>query len=252
MKKNKSNLILNLRKKLKRKHSIGSWIQIPSPSLAEIFGSQGYDWTAVDMEHGPISLESLTDLFRAIENGGSLPFTRVFDLNLENCRRILDAGAAGLIFPQIKNANQLKNLILGCQYPPAGNRGVGFSRANRFGQNFKKQIKNFKPFMVAMIENKEAIQNLDKILQVEGLDAIFIGPYDLSASINVLAKFKSKKFQNILKQILIKSKKYKIPCGIHLVTPDKLDLKKKIKDGYKFIAYSMDTVILREGIKYPK
>ena len=166
---------------------------------------------------------------------------------MERCLKVLEAGAQGIIIPQIKNSKELENIIKHCSYPPLGKRGIGFSRSNLYGKELNKKVKIFQPYFVAMIENKEAIKNLDKILKTKGLDAIFIGPYDLSASINKLGDFKSKKFLKILKHILQISKKNKIPCGLHLVEPNKINLSKAVKNGYKFIAFSIDTVFLAKA-----
>jgi len=245
-------LLKKLRQKIKKKYSLGSWIQIPDSTIAEIFGSSGYDWIALDLEHGAISINQIPDLARAIELGNSLAFARVPGLRLDEVTRILDAGISGLIFPKIESATVLKNLIYTCNLPPHGGRGVGYSRANMFGRNFKTYSKGlFKPFIVAQIESTKAVTNIDSILKVKGLDAIFIGPYDLSASLGVTGNFNSKKFKDIIATIIYKSKKAKIPYGIHLIKSDKKILKEYIKKGFKIIAYSVDSVILNEGIKYP-
>ena len=245
-------LLKKLRQKIKKKYSLGSWIQIPNTSIAEIFGSSGYDWIALDLEHGAISIDQIPDLARAIELGNSLAFARVSNLQLEEVNRILDTGISGLIFPKIESATVLKNLIYTCTLPPHGCRGVGYSRANMFGRNFNVYSKGlFKPFIIAQIESIKGVDNLDSILKVKGLDAIFIGPYDLSASLKVMGNFNSKKFKETITKIIYKSKRAKIPYGIHLIKSDEKDLKKLIKKGFKIIACSTDSVILNEGIKYP-
>jgi len=249
---NKISYLKKLRKKIKSKYSIGSWMQIPNSSIAEILGSLGYDWVTIDMEHGAISIDQLPDLCRAIELGSTLPFVRVSDLNLEESKRILDSGISGLIFPKIETAKSLEKLINACTFPPYGNRGVGYSRANMFGKDLNNYLKkNNNPFIVAMIESIEGVNKLDSILKVKGLDAIFIGPYDLSASMNLTGKFNDKKFKKTISIILNKCKKAKVACGIHIVKPDKSQVKIKIRQGFKFLAYSMDSVILGHGAKYP-
>ena len=136
-----------------------------------------------------------------INKSNKVPLVRLASTDSKDSIKIIEAGASGIIIPQVKNVAHVKKIIDACNYPPLGSRGIGFSRANRFGKGLNFHIKKFKPIIVAMIETKSAVENLDKILQLDGLDAIFIGPYDLSASYNITGKFKSKKFQNILKQI---------------------------------------------------
>jgi len=242
-----------IREKLaKGGYSIGTWIQIPHASIAEIMGQAGYDWVAVDMEHGSISNSQLPDLFRALELGNTLPLVRLAEGEAKDCKQALDSGAGGLIIPMVENAKQLENIICSALWPPSGKRGVGFSRANLFGKNFdnyEKEAQN--PMIIAMIEHINAIDELDNILNVERLDAILIGPYDLSASMDLTAKFDDPKFIEAMQTIKSKSDKAKIPCGIHIVDPDKDELLKKINDGYRFIPYSLDSVVLSKYITNP-
>jgi 2-dehydro-3-deoxyglucarate aldolase len=235
-----------IREKLKkRKITIGSWIQIPDSNVAEIMGNSGYDWVAVDLEHGNIAPTKLPDLFRSLELGNTLPIARVAFPLIKDCKLALDAGAIGLIIPMIKNGKQLADLIENSLYPPNGKRGVGFCRANLYGRNFEDNMKlGLKPLIIPQIENTDAINNLDNILENKNIDAILIGPYDLSASLGCTGKFDDKKFKNALETIKNKCSEYNVPAGIHIVEPCIKKLKQGIKDGFKFIAYSIDSVFI--------
>jgi 2-dehydro-3-deoxyglucarate aldolase len=243
---NRLEAIKTIRKNLANGgHSIGSWMQIPHPSIAEIMGQSGYDWVAVDMEHGAISLHQLPDLFRALELGGTLPLVRLAHSHPKDCKQALDAGAGGVIVPMVERAELLEKVRNSVRWPPAGERGVAFSRANLFGKYFDKYFEEAQqPLLIAMIEHVNAVETLDDILQVEGLDAILIGPYDLSASLGLTAQFDDHRFIEIIKIIKSKSVKEKIPCGIHVVYPSEVELQQRIEDNYRFIAYSMDSVFL--------
>ena len=145
----------------------------------------------------------------------------------------------------IENADQLKCIRDACCWPPAGKRGVGFSRANLFGKYFDSYSKEAQsPILVAMIENIEAVDYLEEILQVDGLDAILIGPYDLSASMALTGKFDHPDFIDVLDKVLSLSAAENIPCGIHIINPLVDELKLRIEEGCKFIAYSIDSVFL--------
>ena len=232
---------------LENSGSIGSWIQIPSPSIAEIMGSCGYDWVAIDMEHGSISVQELPNLCRALELGGTLPLVRVAQGYPKDCKQALDAGAGGIIVPMIESANQLREIQNFCCWPPSGTRGVGFSRANLFGQTFNQYILEAQsPLLVAMIETYNALDNLEEILDVDGLDAIMVGPYDLSASLGLTGDFTHPKFLSVMNDILEICKNKSIPIGIHVVIPSIQELQQRISEGYRFIAYSIDSVFLRE------
>lgn len=233
-------------------HSIGSWIQIPHASIAEIIGKAGYDWAAVDMEHGSISLHQLPDIFRALELGGTLPLVRLAKGSTEDCQQVLDAGAGGIIVPNIHSAQQLESIRAATQWPPSGIRGVGFSRANLFGKNFEQYTQEAQnPLLIAMIENIEAVNNLDEILKIKGLDALLIGPYDLSASLGMTASFDNSEFISVIESIKVKADKALVPCGFHVVSPSINELKEKLSDGYRFLAYSTDSVILNTYIERP-
>lgn len=233
-------------------HSIGSWIQIPHGSVAEIMGAAGYDWVAVDMEHGSIGFHQLPDLFRALELGGTLPLVRLAEGSATNCKLALDAGAGGVIVPNIASAAQLEAVRSVCRWPPAGTRGVGFSRANLFGKRFAAYTEEAQaPLLVAMIEDVRAVEQLDAILDVEGLDAILVGPYDLSASMGLTAQFEHQDFKAALESIRVRAGRHDIPSGIHVVPPSLTELQARIDEGYRFIAFSIDSVMLNHMAPRP-
>ncbi len=232
--------------------SIGSWIQIPNASVAEIMGQAGYDWVAVDMEHGAIGYDQLPDLFRALELGGTLPLVRLIEGDKRDCRQALDAGAGGVIVPMVESAEQLLDVRDACRWPPAGARGVGFSRANLFGKHFDAyRAEAQAPFLVAMIEHINAVDNLEDILAVDGLDSVLIGPYDLSASIGLTAQFDAPDFFQAMERIRLLCIQKQIPCGVHVVMPDASELKQRISESYRFIAYSIDAVFLNVSAAKP-
>ena len=243
-----------IRKKLQNNQvSIGTWQQIPHSSISEILGQSGYDWVAVDMEHGSVSVAQLPDLFRAIELGGTLPLARIAESTPKDCKEALDAGAGGIIAPMIKSAEQLTMVRNACCWPPVGTRGVGFSRANLFGKNFdsyKKEAQS--PLLIAQIEHINAVNNLEEILQVDGLDAIIVGPYDLSASMGITGKFDTREFIEVMDSIINRCKKFNVPCGDHVVQPDRKLLDSRIDQGYRFIAYCTDGVFLFNSSTNPE
>ena len=250
---NRLQVIEEIRQKLSSgTYSLGSWMQIPNSSIAEIMGQSGYDWVAVDLEHGSISVNQLPDIFRALELGNTLPLVRLAEAQAKDCKQALDAGAGGVIVPMVEDSKQLEFIRDYCRWPPSGNRGVGFSRANLFGKFFLDYIDEAqKPLLIAIIESIKAVDNLESILQVKGLDAILIGPYDLSASMNLTAKFEDEEFLHIIEKIRTLSNQYSVACGIHVVDPEHNNLKKRIDEGYQFIAYSIDSVFLSKGCENP-
>ena len=187
----------------------------------------------------------MPDLFRALELGGTLPLARLAQGGSKDCQQVLDAGAGGVIVPMIENAGQLNLIRDACRWPPAGKRGVGFSRANLFGKYFESYSKESQnPFLVAMIESVHAVDNLVEILLVEGLDAILVGPYDLSASMGIVAQFDHPKFKEMMNKIRSQCSAARIACGVHVVKPSHEELQERINEGDRFLAFSADSVFL--------
>lgn len=245
--------INNIRNKLlKGEITVGTWQQIPHSSISEILSCAGYDWIAIDMEHGSINVGDLADLFRAIELNNVLPLARLAEPTPKQCKQALDAGAGGVIVPMVESGDQLLAIRNSCCWPPSGIRGVGFSRANLFGKYFEQYIKEAQsPIIVAQIESIEAVNNLEDIIKVEGLDAIMIGPYDLSASLGVLGEYDNPLYLKALDDIGALCKKYNMALGDHIVFPDNELYNKRVSEGYQFIAYGTDGVFLNEYSKRP-
>jgi 2-dehydro-3-deoxyglucarate aldolase len=235
------------------KPTIGSWMQLADTNVAEILARAGYQWIALDLEHGHFSQHQLPDLFRAIELGGALPLARVASPTVINCRQALDAGAAGVVLPMITSAAQLEPLVSGCHWPPRGTRGVGFCRANGFGAQFEQYREEAQSaLVVAQIEHVDAIRQLDAIVAVEGLDAVIIGPYDLSASLGRTGDLQHPDVTGAIEEIRTICKRNAKPVGTHIVSPNPSMLSTRIEEGYQFIAYGVDAVFLREAAAAPR
>tara|TARA_B100001057_G_scaffold480083_1_gene552522 strand:- start:278 stop:1039 length:762 start_codon:yes stop_codon:yes gene_type:complete len=246
-----TKILKNIRSKFKKKKTvISSWSQISNPNLVEILCDKNFDCLTFDFEHGLFDISDLPNLLRVAEINKKASLVRLPNKNIEICRQVLDAGVDGIIIPNIKNEVELKKIIKINLLPPKGNRGVGFSRSNKFGREFKKYINSkAQPLIIAMIEDIDAVKNLKKILQVENLDSILIGPYDLSASMGIPGKFENLKFKKIINFIKSECRNYKISCGLHLIDPKYSKLKKLVKEGYNFVPYSTDTFIINNAVK---
>jgi 2-dehydro-3-deoxyglucarate aldolase len=152
----------------------------------------------------------------------------------------------------VENAAQLTEVRDQCRWPPAGRRGVGFSRANLFGKHFDVYREEAQaPLLVAMIEHVRAVENLDSILKVNGLDAVLVGPYDLSASMELAARFEEPSFVEVLQRIRSVARHHGVPSGIHVVTPDRAVLQQRLAEGYRFVAWSIDAVFLNVAATRP-
>jgi len=227
---------------------LGSWMQIPHPVCAEVMAHSGFDFLTVDIEHGAVDIETATNIFRAIETAGRnvTPMVRLPGNEYSVTKRYIDAGAKGVIIPLVNSKEDTKEAVRSAKYPPEGDRGVGFCRANLYGNNFDKYMEtaNDDILVIVQIEHIKAIDNIEDILSTRGVDGAFIGPYDLSASMGIPGKLDHPDMQESMKTVLESCKKNNVAAGIHVVQPDIHEIGKRLDEGYKMIACSLDTVML--------
>ena len=227
---------------------IGSWLNTASPVVAELMAASGFDFLTVDVEHSPVDLPQAQGLFQAIKAGSVAcsPLVRLSGNRYADNKRFLDAGAVGVIAPFINTAEQARELVESVKYPPEGMRGVGYCRANAYGVNLTESVAaaNRETLVCAQIEHVEAVANIDKILAVPGIDAIMIGPYDLSASMGITAKFDHPEMISATGKILAACHRHGVVAGIHVVQPEPAEVARRYREGYRFIAYSLDITML--------
>lgn len=230
---------------------LGTWLQIPSPSICEIAANQKFDWIAVDMEHTEIGYESLANMFRGLKGSTTEPFVRVRENAPLDIRRALDIGAKGIIVPLIDTADQAKSAVSYCKYPPEGCRGHAFCRANDWGENFSNYANeaNKDICVFIMIESQTAVKNINEILKTDGLDGVFIGPYDMSASYGVPGDVSNELVVNGCNKVLNACKKHNKIAGIHIVKSNSNIIEENVEKGFQFIAVGIDTLFLTNGMK---
>ncbi|MBF0523106.1 MAG: 2,4-dihydroxyhept-2-ene-1,7-dioic acid aldolase [Candidatus Omnitrophica bacterium] len=249
-------MIMSLRKRIQNKQlTIGSWLTIGHPAVAEIMSKAGFDWLAIDMEHSPLTVSQCQELIRVIDLCGVVPLVRVGANEPLLIKRAMDAGAHGVIVPMVNSAAEAQAAVTAVKYPPQGKRGVGLARAQGYGTAFQTyQSWNKKEsIVIVQIEDIRAVENLEKIFSVDGVDAFMVGPYDLSASLGISGQFGHPKMLSAMAKIKEMAKKTGVPAGYHVVSSDPRLVKKKIKEGYTFVAFGVDFLFLgnncREGLK---
>ena len=239
-----------LKVKLRSKEvTLGSWITIGNTAIAEIMAKADFDWLLVDLEHSVISIDVAGELIRTIDLCGVAPLVRLTSNDPNQIKRVMDAGAQGIVVPMVKNTKDAASAVAATRYPPLGNRGVGLARAQQYGASFKEYLAwqadiNSGPIVVVQIEHIDAVDNLKEILSVSGVDAFIIGPYDLSCSMGIPGEFENPKFIKTMERIVNISNELNAVSGLHVIEPDKEQLNKAIEVGYKFIAYSVDIRML--------
>lgn len=241
-----------LRNKIKSNMlTLGSWITLGNCGIAEIMAQAKFDWLVVDLEHSVISIEMAGDLIRTIDLCGVSPLVRLTSNNPEQIKRVMDAGAHGIVVPMVNTPLDAERAVSATRYAPDGIRGVGLARAQGYGVNFQDYLQWQKdgPVVIVQIEHKDAIEQLDKILSVSGVDGFIIGPYDLSCSMGIPGQFDNDEFINAMTRIREIGKSLGCPAGLHIVEPDLQRLEESIQEGYTFIAYSVDIRILDVGVR---
>lgn len=237
----------SLKQRIHRKETtIGSWITLGHPSIAEIMAEAGFDWLTVDMEHSAITLAEAQQLIQVISLCGVVPLVRVGKNEPNFIKRVMDAGAHGVIVPMVNTREDAENAVASVKYPPKGFRGVGLARAQSYGADFEgyRKWNQKESVVIVQIEHIRAVENLEAILSVEGVDGFIIGPYDLSGSIGLPGCFDDPKVTAALKQVRDISRRLDAVSGFHVIPPEPKEVDKKIKEGYRFIAYSLDILFL--------
>lgn len=243
---------MNLKQKIASKQLVvGTWVTLGHGAIGEIFARAGSDWVTIDLEHSVIDLSAAQELIRAVDLCGSAPLVRLSSIDAVQIKRVMDAGAHGVIAPNVKSRADAEAVVQALHYPPTGTRGVGLARAQKYGAGFKDYVRWLSESAVAMIqiEHIDAIANLELIFTTPGIDGFLIGPYDLSASLGKPGDFANPEFISAMNEIKTIAKKVGMPSGIHVVEPDAEAFNKARQEGFKIIAYSVDMRILDAAIR---
>jgi 2-keto-3-deoxy-L-rhamnonate aldolase RhmA len=238
-------------KNKKKTFSIGSWVSLGHPSIAEVMADAGFDWLCVDLEHSVTDYFEAQQLIIAIQSKGIKAYVRVGENNNRIIKRILDAGADGIIVPSVNSAAEALKAVRSVKYPPFGTRGVGLARAQSYGFDFPnyRDVKAKEIQLIVQIEHINAIKELDAIIQTDGVDGTFIGPYDLSGSMGKPGDYDDEDVKEALLTYEKIASKYDKLIGFHVVPPDyELVLEKQAK-GYNFIAFSFDLYFMGYKIR---
>ncbi len=220
---------------------INGWLQIPSSFSAEVMSKQEWDSLTIDLQHGVVDYSSALQMFQAISTSEIVPMARLNWNDPGQIMKILDAGCYGVICPMISNREEAEKFVKACMYPPKGNRSFGPIRGLLYGGADYGDHANDEIIKLAMIETKEALGNLDKIMSTPNLDGIYIGPADLSLAIGAKPGFdnpEGSSTYNEMLNILNHAKKNNIIAGIHNATPEYAE--KMIKLGFQFVTVGSD------------
>ena len=235
---------LELRKRLKEGELVlGTILSLNSPAVAEILSQIGFDWLFIDAEHSTLDPHDLQALFQAC--GEAVPcVVRLPALDEIAVKKTLDAGAAGLLVPQVHNADQVEQLVKWGRYYPAGSRGLGFGRAQGYGLKVGDYLENANENVLLSVqaESAEAVRNIESIVRVPGLDSVLVGPYDLSDIMGLPGQVEHPEVQAAIQQVARVCSDAGMPVGIFGLSA--AAVRPYIDQGFKFIVCGVDTILL--------
>lgn len=229
---------------------IGCWMSFAEPSVAEIMGTAGFDWLVIDGEHAPNDIRSIRDQLMALEASPSHPVVRVPIGETWIIKMVLDAGAQTVLVPIVDSAEQARELVRACRYPPEGTRGVGAAaaRATRFGSVGEYvQTADQEICLLVQVENRAGIAALDEILQVEGIDGVFIGPADLSTDMGFQGNSGAPEVRAVIADALARIRAAGKAPGI-LGTTDEAT-QAYLEMGAQFLAVGIDVLVLAQNAR---
>lgn len=227
---------------------MGTLVTLPAPEIAEILCTAGFDWLFVDLEHSTLNIKDAQTILQAVTP--RIPCILRVPLNDEIwIKKSLDTGASGVIVPQILSAEEAAQAVQWCKYPPEGTRSFGIARAQGYGAHFKTYVDtaNADIAVILQIEHKTAIENIETIVKVPGIDCLFIGPYDLSVSMGKMGQVNDPEIQDAIAKVKQCADEANIPTGIFGAGPEAV--RQYIESGYTLIAMGIDTMIFGDAAR---
>jgi len=227
------------------KATVGTWLALGSPIVAEIIAQMGFDWVVVDTEHGAIDIGTTQSIIQAILTTNTVPIVRVPWNDPMLIKRALDAGAYGLVIPMVNSREEAVRAVKASRYPPVGIRSYGGPRVRLYGGMDYFEHANEEILVIVQIEHIEAVNRAEEIISVEGIDGFFIGPSDLAISMGLKPGLDNTDPRHIeaVSKVLAAGKKHHVPGGIQVGSPEAVN--ERIAQGFQFIALSSDEGFLR-------
>jgi 4-hydroxy-2-oxoheptanedioate aldolase len=245
-------MVNELKRKLARGEVVlGPFITLNCPDLVEIAGLAGFDFCIIDTEHGPGDPESIQHLLRAAELRGMTPIVRITNPEATTVLRTLDVGAAGIQVPQVNSRKAAEDVVRYAKYFPKGERGACLTRSSRYG--FVKGVAEYfeeannETMVIVHCENKQGLESLDEIASVDGVDVVFVGPYDLSQSFGIPGQIYHPVMVEAVAKALASAKRAGKPAGIFVGSVE--EAKARIEQGFTYVSYNTDALIMAEVFK---
>jgi 2-dehydro-3-deoxyglucarate aldolase len=237
-----------VKQKLKAgKPSVGTWVGMANPDIAEQLSGMGFDWLVFDVEHGVFGFPDVQKMMQGMSRSSDcMPMVRVPFNEPVYFKWAFDVGATGVVVPLVNTKEEAQMAIRAAKYPPMGIRGCGPRRASRYYTEFEPYVKsaNDETLVVVMIETQQAVDNVDEILSVEGVDATFVGPDDLSLNLGIFLQKQHPRFKAALEKVLEACKRHGVAPGMHC---SQNNISDAIAQGFQFVALNDDDTFLQMG-----
>jgi 2-keto-3-deoxy-L-rhamnonate aldolase RhmA len=233
-----------------RDHPLGTWVSIGHPTVAEVAATRDLDFVLIDTEHTTMSLETVENLQRGVEaaSGTTETVIRVPWNDPVRLKRVLDIGVAGVMVPMIGSRSEAERLVDALRYPPDGGRGIASGRATGYGHNFEEYVNsaNGNILTIAQIETEAGLENAEEIAAVDGIDALFVGPADLSGALDMFGQWESPAFEETIERIVDASHAADTPVGT--LTLETGDIQSRLDQGFDFLIAGKDTALLMDSL----
>jgi 2-keto-3-deoxy-L-rhamnonate aldolase RhmA len=227
---------------------IGTMVTLPTASTAEILANIGFDWLFIDGEHSPLEISDILAILQAVGHRIAC-IVRVPEAAEVAIKKVLDLGASGIIVPQVNTAKQAADVVRFARYAPEGQRGVGLARAHGYGQRFQEYLESANDLVTVIVqaEHAMAVENIDEIVKVPGVDAVLLGPYDLSASLGKMGLIDDPVVTSAIERVTSACQSVGMPLGYFGVTAGAV--RPFIERGYTLITAGVDTLFLSAAAK---
>ena len=221
----------------------GAMITLPTPATAEVLADCGFDWFFIDGEHGPLGTSEILAILQAVSHKVAC-IVRVPEAAEVPIKKVLDVGAHGIIVPQVNTPGQAADVVRWAKYSPTGTRGVGLARAHGYGATFVDYIENAndETIVIVQAEHATAVENIDEIVRIPGIDAIQLGPYDLSASMGKMGQINDPEVVGAIERILAACHEVGLPVGCFGVSAKACRV--DIERGCTLVTAGVDTIYL--------
>lgn len=245
-------MVNNLKQLLEdRTDPTGTWLSIGHPAVAEVCASLDLEFVLIDTEHTSMHLETVESMVRAVDatDGTTETVVRIPWNDPVRLKRVLDVGVQGVMVPMIETAEEARTLVDATRYPPQGSRGIAGGRASNYGMDLEEYVKSANGTIpiIVQIETKEGLENVEDIASVDGVDALFIGPADLSGSLGVFAEWESKRLSSAIERVVSAGRATDTPVGTLVVDPN--DVTMRVDQGFDYLIVGKDTASLASGTR---